>query len=193
MKKEMLLTSYNTVRDQMKPGDLIAFGGMGWLSKIIKFFTMSHVSHVGIVMDWQEHGRVMVMESTTLNGVKGVQINRLSERIRHYNGHVWWMPLNRVARKRVSIRALKTFLWTQDGKKYDTKQAIKSAIPFYTRENSDRMFCSELVAGAYKKSGIATVCNPSEMTPEDVCRLSIFAKTYYQVKMPNGEVQEALS
>jgi hypothetical protein len=192
MKKEMLLTTYGAVRQDMKPGDLIAFGGMGWLSKIIKFFTMSHVSHVGIVMDWQEHGRVMVMESTTLNGVKGVQINRLSSRLRHYEGHVWWMPLNRSSRKRLSLLAMKKFLWAQDGKKYDKRQAIKSAIPFYTRENDKRMFCSELVAGAYEASGIINNVNTSEMTPEDVCRLGIFADPYYQIKLFNGELLEAL-
>ncbi len=41
---------YENVRDRMRPGDVIAFGGKGHFSEIIKFATRSDVSHVGVIL-----------------------------------------------------------------------------------------------------------------------------------------------
>jgi hypothetical protein len=40
---------YEDVRDHMQPGDLIAFGGKGTFSELIKSVTRSAVSHVGVI------------------------------------------------------------------------------------------------------------------------------------------------
>ena len=192
MKREMILSTYQGVRGEMQPGDLIAFGGTGWFSRIIKFFTMSPVSHVGVVLEWDTFGRVMIMEATSLDGFKGVQVNRLSSRVAQYDGHVWWMPLSDQVRAKLNVHAMVKYMWAQDGKKYDTKQAIKSAIPFWTRENDKRMFCSELVSRGYEQGGIIKDVNSSEMTPDDVCHFPLYKQEYHQIKMHNGERKEAL-
>ena len=182
MSKNMIRTNYERVRDEMKPGDLIAFGGMGWISRIIKFKTRSHVSHVGVVLNIDDHGRVMVMESTSLNGKKGVQINRLSKRVAEYNGHMWWFPMSIDSRKSFNINNFWKFMWAQDGKKYDKWQAIFSATLPHAKEDFGKMFCSELVAGAYEKSGVLPSINASEVTPDDLLHMRLFDKTYYQIK-----------
>ena len=41
---------YADVRSKMKPGDVIAFGGKGNFSELIKWATRSTVSHVGVIM-----------------------------------------------------------------------------------------------------------------------------------------------
>ena len=41
---------YKEVRNQMKPGDIVAFSGKGNFSEIIKWATRSVVSHVGIIL-----------------------------------------------------------------------------------------------------------------------------------------------
>ena len=41
--------SYKKARKLMQPGDVIAFGGKGHFSEIIKFATFSEVSHVGVI------------------------------------------------------------------------------------------------------------------------------------------------
>ena len=41
---------YKDARLKMKPGDVIAFGGKGNFSEIIKFATFSDVSHVGVIL-----------------------------------------------------------------------------------------------------------------------------------------------
>lgn len=41
---------YQSVREKMKPGDVIAFSGKGNFSEIIKWATCSSVSHVGVIL-----------------------------------------------------------------------------------------------------------------------------------------------
>lgn len=183
MHGKLICRNYSFVREELRPGDVIAFSGRGWVSKVIKLFTRSKVSHVGIVLEISEQGRVMVMESTTLGGKKGVQVNRLSQRVSQYKGEMWWLPLNSVVKESMDMAAFWHFLWEQDGKKYDTWQALKSALPsVIRREHFDKMFCSELVAGALEAAGAIPELNASEMTPDDVVELPVYGKSYFQIK-----------
>jgi hypothetical protein len=188
----MISKKYSEVRDKVQPGDLIAFGGMGWVSRLIKWRTNSKVSHVGVVSRIGAHGRVMVMESTSLDGKKGVQLNRLSSRVDQYKGHVWWFPLNDEAREKLDLMQFWKFLWAQDGKKYDYLQAPMSATLFWAREDFGRLFCSELVAGAYEAGGILPNINASEVTPEDLCRMRMYQKRHYHIKAYDGEYERAI-
>ena len=95
-------TQYKEVRDHMQPGDIIAFGGKGNFSGIIKWATRSAVSHVGIILqskllinDNPQDGMFnQIIESTSLNGFSGVTISGLSDRIDTYDGEIWWLPLS---------------------------------------------------------------------------------------------------
>jgi hypothetical protein len=200
MKKEQV--QYADVRELMQPGDIIAFGGKGEFSEIIKFATMGSVSHVGTILQTkiidEASNRFFnnIIESTSLNGFSGVSVSRFSDRL-HYDGEVWWLPL------RQNLRATKfnkvvffNFLFEQaeQHKEYDTVQAIKSALdaldklpfgkhgPTYNQEDYTKFFCSELVAAGLKKAGLVTDINASEVTPIDLCRWSIYEDTYYQLK-----------
>jgi hypothetical protein len=149
------------------------------------------VSHVGVVAKVNDkHGRVMVMESTSLDGKKGVQMNRLSKRVDEYNGHVWWFPLADKDRDKLNIQRFWNFLWAQDGKKYDYWQAPMSATLFWAREDFGRLFCSELVAGAYEAGGILPKINASEVTPDELCRMRMY-KEHHQVKAHDGLIVKA--
>ena len=89
--------TYAQVRSKMQPGDIVAFGGKGAFSDIIKFATASAVSHVGVIYESKalidggtQAGHIVdVMESTTLNykggkAISGVQRNRLSDHVDYY-------------------------------------------------------------------------------------------------------------
>lgn len=179
----MISSTYSEVRDKMQPGDLIAFGGMGWVSRLIKWRTRSNISHVGVVAKVNDgHGRVMVMESTSLDGKKGVQINRLNKRVEEYNGNVWWYPLSERTREKFDPLKFWEFLWAQDGKKYDYWQAPMSATLFFAKEDFGKLFCSELVAGAYEASGIIPNINASEITPDDLVNMRIYNRRCRQIK-----------
>jgi len=195
--------AYEKAREQMKPGDVIAFGGKGEFSEIIKFATRSGVSHVGVIL--QTHVRDdqadrffnQIIESTSLHGFNGVQISRLSDRLASYDGEMWWLPLNENIRKeKFDQVAFYDFLFLQarERKPYDMPQAIKSALdtmdqlpfglhgPGYNREDFSKFFCSELVAAGLESAGAVGAINASEVTPIDLCRWKIYKKTYYRLK-----------
>ena len=91
--------TYVEARKLMKPGDVIAFGGKGHFSEIIKFATFSDVSHVGVILQTKipedDTGRFFnqIIESASLNGFNGVNISRFSDRVNTYEGEIWWLPL----------------------------------------------------------------------------------------------------
>ena len=101
---------YNEIREQIQQGDVIAFSGKGHVSELIKLFTLSSVSHVAIVMKDKEltsEGVLItvnnIIESTTLDGFAGVAVNKLSKRLKHYNGESWWLPLNDTIRQKIDF------------------------------------------------------------------------------------------
>lgn len=58
---------YNFIRPTIKSGDLIACKGNSLMDKIIKWWTKSVYSHVGIA--WVHAGRIFIIDSTSSNGV----------------------------------------------------------------------------------------------------------------------------
>lgn len=194
--------SYDEVRIDMKPGDVIAFGGKGHLSEIIKFATFSDVSHVGVILQTKvvedDTGRFFnqIIESTSLNGFNGVNISRFSDRLATYQGELWWLPLHDDVRSRMDAKKFYEFLFNQAKlrKPYDMPQAIKSSLdaidqlpfdahgPGYNKEDFSRFFCSELVAAGLEVGNAIDTVNASEVTPIDLCRWNIYKDTYYQIK-----------
>ncbi|WP_243361199.1 hypothetical protein [Fundidesulfovibrio terrae] len=189
----MKTMNYESIRKEMLPGDVLAFSGKGNASEIIKNVTRSSVSHIGIVLQtterFDETDRFFnqIIESTSLDGFSGVIISRLSQRLRAYDGEVWWLPLNRNSRQATfNAEKFHNFLMQQEGKLYDTIQAVKSAIdifdkihgPGYNYEDFSRFFCSELAAGGLEASGFVPKVNASEVTPIDLCRWKIYEDSY---------------
>ncbi|MBF6057026.1 MULTISPECIES: hypothetical protein [Thiomicrorhabdus] len=202
---------YQEARKRMMPGDVIAFGGKGHFSEIIKFATLSAVSHVGVILqtkvtdDDSDRFFNQIIESTSLNGFNGVNISRFSDRLNNYEGEIWWLPLNRQLREqRFDSKAFYEFLFNQarERKGYDMPQAIKSALdvldqlpfdthgPGYNREDFSKFFCSELVAAGLEKAGTVGTVNASEVTPIDLCRWNIYETEYFRLK---GDPEKRIS
>ncbi|MPY24541.1 hypothetical protein [Shewanella sp. YLB-07] len=195
--------TYQEARGLMQQGDVIAFGGKGHFSEIIKFATFSSISHTAAILQTKipddDTGRVFnqIIESASLNGFNGVNVSRFSDRLNSYEGEVWWLPLKKGIREsRFDKIKYFNFLFNQakDRKEYDMPQAIKSAIdaldslpfgmhgPTYNKEDFSKFFCSELVSAALEVSGAVDSINASEVTPIDLCRWNIYEDSYYQLK-----------
>jgi len=198
--------TYRAIRNHMQAGDVIAFGGESPFSKLIKFSTRSSVSHVAVVfqskMLGDDSNRFLnqIIESTSYNGKSGVMINRLSDRIATYPGHIWWLPLSDIARAKMdsNITAFFNFLLQQEHKEYDMPQALMSAVDHNNpqswlgqlttnEEDFSRFFCSELVAAALEKAQVISQVNASEVTPIDLCRFNLYKDSYTQLK---GDVRK---
>lgn len=206
----MQTAEYSDVRRLMQPGDIIAFGGKGHFSELIKWSTRSTVSHIGIVLqsklmigdDPQDGFFNQIIESTSLNGFSGVQINRVSDRVEMYDGELWWLPLSKASREKLDPQAFYKFLLHQERKKYDLPQAFASALdaldaldrtPFggatYNDEDFSRFFCSELAAAGLEAGGVIDAINASEVTPIDLCKFALYQYDYYQIKGPETRIR----
>ena len=192
---------YKNIRSRMKPGDVIAFSGKKGFSEVIKWATRSEVSHVGVILqskllfnsESQPGFFNQIIESTSLNGLSGVTITRLSDRVNTYDGEMWWLPLSEASRKKLKLKKFFNFLIHQNHKPYDVPQAIKSGldaldrIPIvgkatYNMEDFNQFFCSELAAAGLEKGKVINKINASEVTPIDLCRFKIYCNKYFQFK-----------
>jgi hypothetical protein len=195
----MKTMQYQDAREKMKAGDVIAFGGKGHFSELIKFSTRSGVSHVGIILRTKvledKSGRFFnqIIEST---GHDGVGVYRFSDRLT-YSGEIWWLPLRQnLWDQKFDSAKFYDFLFNEvQGRPYDLGQAVKSALdvldelpltdisgPTRNREDFEKFFCSELVAAGLEKAGMVGEINASEVTPIDLCRWDIYEQDYYLIQ-----------
>lgn len=191
-------TSGNSQKESMdlmniRGGDIIAFGGTGFLSGAIDFFTGSKISHLAMVInpalqvDGKPQSGLNVVESTILNGRNGVQINpltarladylapggrawvlRLSERVRAFLDwdNVWAFAMERVGRDRYNVLELGAYVMRD-------LPAI-GQLPFWYMPNSHEEVCSELVTELLAAGGIPGL-KPYQSPPQVVAELKIFA------------------
>lgn len=98
----MKLDSYYAMRPRMQTGDLLFFSGRGVASRVIRWFTRSRFSHVGVIVNVWSIDALFVYESTTLSRLpdvssglrrRGVQMTLMSERLRRFRGGCVWRPL----------------------------------------------------------------------------------------------------
>lgn len=169
-------------------GDVLAFQGKGFVSRAIRLWTWSRISHVGIVYD----SHTMV-ESTQMDGAEGVRhVNTvdLANKYIEQGGRIALLPLSALNRHRLGVKSMRGWLDNAIGRRYDYWQVARLITPFWPQRPNDwSLFCSELVSMAHRAGYLYDV-NPSEMTPADVCRLRIYAPAYYQVA--TGERPEVL-
>lgn len=185
---------YIEVRSSLKTGDVIAFSGKGRASEIIKWYTNSEFSHVGIVLNTSmtEIGSiVLLIESTSLVNIpdavtkelwKGVQIHILSNRLNNYDGEAWVLPLKSPLNEARSRDMQQWLRRTHTDKiPYDTVQAIGAGADLIdmfgivNEPDFSSLFCSELVTKALQIAGVVPAyVNPSEITPADVSRFECF-------------------
>jgi hypothetical protein len=173
---------YGNIREELNTGDVVLFAGKGFVSGIVKFFSRSKWSHVGIIVKSNDLNMVLIWESTGLSKVKdmdsgklvlGVQTVTLSDRLDEYQGEAWVRQYDgRVTKK--MIAALAEFRRESKGKPYEKNywQLAKSLLDFsWLRPNKkdvSSLFCSELVAESLQRMGLVATDLPSnEFTPRD--------------------------
>lgn len=183
-------------------GDMIAFSGKGTISNIIKKWTNSDISHVACVV--VEDGGIYIYESTTLVDlpdietgkiIKGMQKHLLSNRLKNYKGQLYFYPQT----LKPSPKAKEAMVaWIKDIHKqevpYSQIEAIFAGIDpimlheiglFTNHADFAYIFCSEAVAKVQKIKYIIDYpthaiahCNPSEITPANLCKSNIFYRGY---------------
>ncbi|OFC69069.1 hypothetical protein BFC18_20250 [Alteromonas confluentis] len=199
---------YNDIKDSIRPGDLIAFGGNSLFSKWAKLTTRSNVTHVGAVTHCHTCPNTNnllhhdVFEATVRNKKRGVMITPLHERLDEYEGDIWWLPLHRSPRSRFlnALHTMQDFIDSESGRNYDIWQLFASTVDFFDNHPwlwrltrnlkcEHEWFCSELIAELYNRTGVIKQVCAAETTPIDLCRFKIFQHGYVQLKGEEKEIR----
>lgn len=202
--KKLVQATFQQIRDQIRPGDVIVFSGKSHVSGLIRLLTRSNASHVGVVIEAPTPASSGLMVESTAETIlpaswhgtdepEGVLISKIDQRLASYEGEIWLLPLSDEARAQFDWNAFREFVDQQNGKGYDRWQMLKlmNAPLFHVpllghalrnRENLKKLFCSELVTAALRSAGVVGNVNPSDITPRQVASFPIYADEAFQLK-----------
>lgn len=169
------IVPYDHVRETLKTGDIIFCSGSYFFSGLIRWFTKSCWSHCGIIYRDDNLGRVFILESETLIGVR---VAPLSKYLRDYHGK------NKPYKGCIIIGRLIPEPAEEDVKKaisygmgaltmpYDNFEILRIAIRILFkrgRRNRDRKYiCSELVYECFRKADVWFKFNKRSISPDDI-------------------------
>jgi cell wall-associated NlpC family hydrolase len=175
--RRMPVRSYETVRDELRSGDLLFCSGSYLFSGLIQRFTGSVWSHVGVVYRDEALRRVFVLESET--GI-GVRLVPLSKYLRDYHGR------NRPYRGQIVVGRITPGLDEEQVRKavgygmdsltrpYDNAEILRIAVRILFRigrGSRDRKYiCSELVDECFRSAGVRFSRPDNYISPDDIWR-----------------------
>lgn len=173
--KQIDKTDYLLIRDELKTGDLIFCSGDYTFSKLIEGFTKSVWSHVGMIYKDDNLGRVLVLESEKMYGVR---LAPLSKYVKDYHGK------NKPYKGQIAIAHLQPSPHTQAmnnaisfgldelTKPYDNSEIVRIALRILfqigKRKRDKKYVCSELVYECFAKAGIIFTPKNRMITPDDI-------------------------
>jgi len=160
----MDLTIYNTVKDQMRTGDLLQWRSESIIGVLIRWRTDSEFNHSSLILKFSEYEGAEQRRYTTEALEHGTVLNLLSRRLEAFKGEVWWFPLkDELNEKRQSIGEVALSLI---GIPYDYKSIVAQ---IFGRVSADvrSLFCSEYCFVSYGFTGEAPA-------PADMLKLGIF-------------------
>jgi hypothetical protein len=132
---------YIQIRPDLKSGDVVAITSGSLVSRIVRLFTLSSYSHVGIILDI--HGRKLLLEAVP----PVVRIIPLSNKSNYYV-----IKLDKVLSPEAENLAF-SYIGTAQ---YSVLEAIKSY--FGLNRNPEAWQCVELVKRILQENGTPTDC-----------------------------------
>ena len=197
---DLLPISDDVVRRRLQPGDILAFYGTGFTSRVIETLTWGP-SHVGIVVRWELPGtdysresQLVLVESTSLcprpcliqgQSLAGVQVQRPWARVGDYCGAAKRFRLADHWTLGVDEQELLQDLcqrWL--GRSYDYRGALWSGtkilkwLPRLPYSDLGSLFCSELIAACLQRLGRLCVSNAGVFNPGSLVRTLVKSGVY---------------
>ena len=154
----------STSVSSLQSGDVLLFSGKGLSSDVIRWFTGSHWTHVGVVVRLDETDEPLLLESNLtpetvdlFSGAAqpGISLVQIERKLNDYQGEIairrrQGEPLT--LRQRRLLRRLVKRLYRRPYRHYLWRQVIDH-LPGARRRDYSAMFCSELVAELYRRLG----------------------------------------
>jgi len=178
----MDLTEYLAIRDRIRTGDVLAVGGRGLISKAIKWWTRSAISHVGMFVEDHRYGRrrLTVVQALAKYGVVELPASRyLSE----LDGEAWWIQLDHPKFLELNPHyqdVLGDFMLHQRGRKYDTGGALKHFAP-WLKNAQQNYYCSEVMDEAYCRTAYVESLDitPCARSPQQLVEMPYLRQPWY--------------
>ena len=153
------ITPYGKIRGKLETGDLLFASGNYVISKLIRKFTKSPWSHVGIIFPVRSPGGALLLESVEDRGVSFLPIGRYLNdyhRGRPYNGPLVIARVRGLKKKNAD--KLGQFGIDELARKYDHSEIariVARIIAGRGRKTRDNEYiCSELVYECFLRAGI---------------------------------------
>jgi hypothetical protein len=173
--KKLPVIPYETVRADLRTGDLVFCSGSYLFSGLIQRFTRSVWSHVGILYKDDNLQRIFVLESETMIGVR---LAPVSKYLRDYHGR------NRPYRGQIVVARVQpdvdaqgiklaiSFGMDELTKPYDNFEILRIAMRILFRvgrRTHDRKYiCSELVYDCFRQAGVKFKLHDNFVSPDDI-------------------------
>lgn len=163
-KSPEIYEKYESIRHQIRSGDILLCAGNSMFSKIIQRFTGSKWSHVGIIALWEEIESVMVLESVESIGVRTVPLSRY---IKEYDGDI--AILRHDDFKHEMVNKMKRHAMSLMGHQYDASEIARIAArialmsPHEKRDtpaHDNDYICTEYLDVCFKAAGINLYHDP---------------------------------
>ncbi len=196
------LSIYQSCKARMETGDLVqwkehfSLNPKTWFWLFWRTITFSKMNHSSMVLRLQEFEQLPTKRFTTESSLfTGTALNRLSHRLKHYNGEVWWHPLKdkyeprrqqigeeMLARIGIPYDLFRVFMislcrWVgYPCKIFGIKKGAEILERWRGRHEQDKVFCSEYCFWVYEEC-LRNVLDklPSELPlPSEILRLGIF-------------------
>jgi hypothetical protein len=167
--------SYESIRNDLQTGDIVFCAGGYFFSKLIQWFTKSVWSHVGVIYKDETLGRVLILESETLIGVR---LAPVSKYIKDYHGK------NRPYKGKMVVANIfpaadieKIRLGISHGideltKPYDNWEivriAVRKLLGIGKRADDRKYICSELIYEVFRQAEIKFTFNNQLISPDDI-------------------------
>jgi len=140
---------------RLQVGDVVLFNSTKLSAKVISFLTTSKWDHVGLVVSKPGDPVLYIMEAT----IQGVHMIELEARLLSFlkeGTSIAVRRLQNVERSPHFYNTLYDFCANHIGKPYENNYLvmIKSQLKSNTKDDLKGLFCSELVAAAYKDLGL---------------------------------------
>ncbi|HNQ79080.1 MAG TPA: YiiX/YebB-like N1pC/P60 family cysteine hydrolase [Acidobacteriota bacterium] len=153
------IVPYPRIRKELQTGDMLFASGNYVISKLIRKFTKSPWSHVGIIFPVKSPGGALLLESVEDKGVNFLPMGRyLTDyyRGRPYNGILAVARVRNLKKKHVE--ELSKFGIKELARPYDRDEIIKIVARIMAgmgkKERDREYICSELVYECFLRAGI---------------------------------------
>jgi hypothetical protein len=166
---------YDTVRSNLKTGDIVFCSGGYVFSKIIQGLTKSTWSHCGVIYKDENLGRILILEAEPFVGIRLIPLSKYltdyKGKRKPYKGKIVVASITETAAPQNINKGI-SFGLDELTRPYDNWEIFRIALRILfkagKRERNRAYICSELVREVYRKAGLHMQLQDTYISPDNI-------------------------